>query len=435
MDLRLDLGKPEEMPQDEEKPDHFEVLDSQASQEAEQPLPEEPPARAAQPLTPPAKTPSTIKKKLLITGAVIIILFASILGYVAIPKPVDNVRLTVSELAGSDGIQLNMFVSTSSVYLFSGTGDVSISTNGVECYSGTVKVGNNAAIKQLEYSEFVEGNGEYTITTTFEGSSSEATHDVDFIVTDLNAEAAFLLEGTSQIALPEFTLSLGGETSNPVAPPRRAFFTIESILHEDGVTVIAPGDSIKDKLLPMDGTVTTTYTPVKGGNYTVTVGIENEYTKATSAFNSFSDSEVILINAAPIAKLSTNPTSATVLQTVEFDATASIDDSFNLKQIVKYQFIFGDDWTFDEEWYDTNGNGIVEQSETHFLEWYWFDINEDGVKDFGEVSTRVSSDTTFDGKTTHVMENVPLQQAWYPALNVVDRFGKSGSATTVINKG
>jgi hypothetical protein len=264
--------------------------------------------------------------------------------------PIDNDDET--------GIKIQATIAMKGTSKAEGSGDLKIELNGKTTYSSKISVKNGIAYKNLKYSEFVEGNGDYEIYISFDGVKKkfDSPYSVNWVVEKLD------------VALDRMTFS---ESEN-ITKSDDPFFHVNIKLqkkHGRQLTDFRPYDVDLELFYEDEQSSfeTSTYKFEKkgvasilksfeydqAGNITAKVSINSEYVKSSSDYYSITYENTSLINSPPSASgILTNGNSQNEIflpilanyAEAEFDASNSFDPD---GEIVKYQWEFDDDESDD----------------------------------------------------------------------------------------
>lgn len=311
---------------------------------------EEPSIPDAQ-MRPPPITPKKKgrKKTFLIAAIIFLIIVFSLIGYILIPRPPSGLDLHVSEDNSGHSLRLNALISSDSATESSGTAKVSITYGGVETYSNTNwKINSNNDMIRIPYSDFVVGNGIYTVEAEFEGVKDTTTHEINFVIEDADITVHNVnLNDFTEVA--SFTLQANFETENN-ADPKNAEIKVAGIEHENGVDKVTTGIGTWEALteqpfLQYDGT----FNYDESGNYTITLEIRNNDVKSTSDNYKIDVEAQWLINAYPKAEIEHDDDNGVVPAgtTVTFDAYNTLDDGDNIADPEGYEWFFQDTQSYE----------------------------------------------------------------------------------------
>ncbi len=295
MDVRLD-------DEDEFGEEDFEddIIDAEVVDVEEELPPKEPheePAKIPPAAPPPKAKRPGVKKALIVIAVIVLVIVASLVVYIYMPRAPSGITL-LNPKDTTEGLSLEVAISSDSATQSSGTAKITISFNGSTVYTNdNWKIKSNKAVITIPYDQFVMDNGVYTIFTEFEGVSDEVTYEIDFVLKHL---LLTIIDNVFVGNQAQFTLNVGvsGEGDGVL---KDSEIMISSIDHEDGIHSVTSGIGDWQDMAGLAEYTTTLYYQLSG-NYTFTIDVENNDVKDSSDYASFSIETVKLINAPPVAK-------------------------------------------------------------------------------------------------------------------------------------
>ena len=225
------------MDTEDEEPYEEEIVD-----EALVEVDEEPFIPDAQMQRPPPMAPKKKgrKKAFLIVAIIFLVIVFSLIGYIFIPRAPSALDLHASEDDSGHSLRLNALISSDSATESSGTAKVSITYDGVETYSNTNwNINSNNDMIRIPYSDFVVGNGIYTVEAEFEGVKDTTTHEINYVIEDADI-TVYNVNINDFTEVASFTLQANFETENS-ADPKNAEIKVVGIEHENGVDQVTTG--------------------------------------------------------------------------------------------------------------------------------------------------------------------------------------------------
>ncbi len=301
-----------------------------------------------------------------------------------------------------DGILVEYHVISEGFSAFSGKGRLKVAYEGETCYSKPVNTDDGNERVELRYQDFVVGNGEYTVLVTYGGKQGRESHEVGWVVEDINVTQSLASKVSAQTQGIPFNVTVvmrdRDQRSLEELPSE---LTIQAqVKNENGYTVFEDEKELENvKSTYQMFNFVKDYPSWVSGNYTTEVTVVNDMVNEDSEYKEVTASTKSYMDAPPVAILNPSTTSISLLsdQEVKLDGSSSYDDG----EIVSYSWYLG---------YDVN-NDPVTYSETE----------EDAL------------DGSFDGVYTHDFSNAPLDDLEV-TLTISDKNGNSDFAIVVISK-
>ena len=333
----------------------------------------------------------TFRRKFFVILIAIIVIIAAVFAVVLLDTDVQQVLvLPPSQLADDTGINVEVQALLEGSGSASGEGDLVISHNGVETYSTKINFKSDTAIKEIKYNEFVTDLGEYQITASFKGKSSDPPTVFD-LEEDFNFGIVEYLDIKMKLSPDEIELynkpylrendikvhitadvkvpNTGPPLKNPSAPPRDSTVKL-TITHESGnvktydhefVTEFSDQITVNSTTWVFDDFVY--YSDGTGpgpGEYTISVEITNNMVKpdSTNYQISLTDLAKEELNLLPIADIGDDisETAARFADSIDIEFDAS--DSWNDGEITKFL------WDFDLEEVEVGSDIYLFQADT-----------------------------------------------------------------------
>ncbi len=285
---------------------------------------------------------------------VIIILIVAFYAVVINPQGVlDIIPATPTETKDKDGITISADIALKGTGTAEGDGELKIKLDGKTTYSGKIPIKGGVAEKVVKYKDFVEGNGDYEISISYEGLSrkTDNRYTVDWVVEKVDVELKRMSFGESENLTksdkPYFILNtyFNYTNNNPLNETRLLDIDVE-LFFEDDLSSFRSESYKFDKYLENRDTKDINYN--KAGNITAKVTVINENVKPDSKFHEITGEAYEFINTPPFAKgeLSNGNNGEISLSPLFDNGIAEFDasDSFDLDGgIVRYRWEFNDD--------------------------------------------------------------------------------------------
>jgi hypothetical protein len=253
-----------------------------------------------------------------------------------------------------NNLGVNVLVESGSVLSLSGSADLRITYQERVVFHSNVEIDNSGnGFVSIPYSSFVEGNGEYQFQAEYRDAvSPPLAYNVRYVVErlEIHPDVAFV-EGEGELVLNIYMLE---GRSPSFINPEDAFLTVNEIRRIDDGSYITAGDptqTISESYFRNE------YPYNKSGNYLINVSLENSRVNPESGSPYFIIYETWggFLNILPVALAQitdTYPTPNSTNYTVEFDASASLNDG----NITKYIWDFDGNGTIDLETTDPKVN-------------------------------------------------------------------------------
>lgn len=258
---------------------------------------------------------------------------------------------------GVSGMAIAAFIDAGKPSAFSGQGDLKITLEGTQVYSGQIDVSESRAMRNLPLDQFAIGNGDYRVQFSFQGVTTSTTFTTTEIIEKLNFTAFNITHINNATLVPAGTARLG--------------YTITLLNNADVTQLATDRDALQVEVFK-SGASENKFTesvgaktqvnknfPVSGnGNYTLKATFTNSKVKPGSmyhkieAFASDSNTETpyVLVSIPPTAVPKTDKTTARWNladggATFNFDALGSI--AYEGATIWYYTWDFGDGYGDD----------------------------------------------------------------------------------------
>jgi hypothetical protein len=298
------------------------------------------------------------RTRLIILSILIVIIILIVAFYAVVINPqgvLDIIPGTPRETEEKDGITITADIALKGTGTAEGDGDLKIKLDGKTTYSGKISIENGVAEKTVKYKDFVEGNGDYEISISFEGLTRKTDNPftVDWVVERVDVELKRMSftesENLTSSDDPYFILNTEFKkvNDNPVDGTRRLDITVD-LYHEEELSSFKSENYKFNKNIEIRDTKLITYN--KAGNITAKVTIVNENVKSDSDYNEITGESTEFINTPPSAEgeLSNGNNGIISLSAFAENGVAEFDasDSFDLDgEIVRYRWEFNDDYS------------------------------------------------------------------------------------------
>ncbi|MBM4248805.1 MAG: PKD domain-containing protein [Euryarchaeota archaeon] len=258
---------------------------------------------------------------------------------------------------GVSGMAIAAFIDAGKPSAFSGKGDLKISLDGTEVYSGQLDISESRAMRNLPLDQFAVGNGDYRVQFSFQGVTTSTFFTTNEIIERLNFTAFNITHITNATLVPDGNARLGYTVT---------FLSLADITQlatgRDGLQVeVFKNGAPENRFTDTIGTKTQVNKnfPVGGnGNYTLKATFTNSKVKPGSKYHKveaeardpYTNTSFVLVSIPPTAVPKTDKTTAQWKladggATFRFDALGSV--AYEGATIVNYTWDFGDGYGDD----------------------------------------------------------------------------------------
>lgn len=244
----------------------------------------------------------------------------------------------------SDMITFDVIATPSGFGDYTGDVTVDITFEQVEevLFSDTVRINDGRGYEEVLYTDFMWGNGEYTVTAKGDGKESSNTFTIRNVVTDLVVEWSGL-NSDETMSTPEMQVEVNisymfGTSTRPMSSLPQGYEFNGKIETPDGSEITISSSEFSPSLLKLQKRVD--HTTV--GEYTLTGTLVNTFCKSDSPYRTLTvgDNNAYYFDSNPFALVGPDITAnlANGEAEVTFDASNSWDDG----TITEYSWDFGD---------------------------------------------------------------------------------------------
>ncbi|MGA1820167.1 MAG: PKD domain-containing protein [Thermoplasmatota archaeon] len=246
-----------------------------------------------------------------------------------------------------DRITFDVIATPSGLGEYTGDVTVEITFEGVEepLYSNKVRINDGWGYEEVAYTDFIWGNGEYTVTAKGDGKESSNTFIIRNVATDLMIDW-YGLNSDVSMSTPEVQVELSitymfGNTTRPLSSLPQGYDLTGNIETPDGSDIAISSSEFSPSLLKLQKRVD--HTTV--GEYKFTGTLVNTFCRSDSPYRTINvgAGETFYYDSDPFAMAGEDITASLANGEAEvtFDGSNSWDDG----TIVEYSWDFGDGQT------------------------------------------------------------------------------------------